>query len=65
MLRKLPGITSSNIETVIGKITSLAELAHTSAEKIESLLGKENGKLLYEFLHSKRGIEAPPKKAQK
>ena len=62
LLRKLPGITSSNIENVIAKITSLVDLAHTSAEKIESLIGKENGKLLYEFLHSKRAIEAPPLK---
>jgi len=59
LLKKLPGITSDNAEKVIAEISSLAELAVTSTEKLESLLGKEKGKMLYAFLHAKRDVDAP------
>jgi DNA excision repair protein ERCC-4 len=59
LLKKLPGITSDNAEKIIAEISSLAELAVTSTEKLESLLGKEKGKVLYAFLHAKRSVEAP------
>ena len=59
LLKKLPGITSDNAEKIIAEISSLAELAVTSTEKLESLIGKEKGKMLYAFLHAKRSVEAP------
>ena len=59
LLKKLPGITSENVEKVMTEISSLAELAVASAEKIESLLGKEKGKILFAFLHEKKAVDAP------
>ncbi|CAH1766664.1 7194_t:CDS:10 [Entrophospora sp. SA101] len=48
-LRALPGITTRNYKTVMAKVHNLKELSQMSLVELQVLIGKDNGKTLYEF----------------
>ena len=54
-LSKLPGITSNNIRRVMRQVTNLRELASMSLPDMQKIIGKSNGKLLYDFFNNSSG----------
>lgn len=51
VLRSLPGITTKNYKTVMGKVASIKELCELNFEQMKSILGAEAGKACFEFIH--------------
>jgi len=54
-LAKLPGITAKNIRRVLDTVPNIHTLATYSLDQMATLLGKQNGKLLFDFL-AQRGM---------
>jgi len=54
VLRRLPGVTESNLKPLAREAGSLSGLANLPLEKLEEILGsKVSGKRLHDFLHQK------------
>lgn len=53
----LPGITSKNVGLVLDNFNSLRDVIESSEEKIVKILGKEVGKMVYEFIHYKHEVQ--------
>ncbi|KAJ6245723.1 DNA repair endonuclease xpf [Anaeramoeba flamelloides] len=52
VLRKMPGITQSNILKIANNIKNLSYLARYKLDSLTDLIGKVNGTKLYNFLHN-------------
>ncbi|KAG9288310.1 hypothetical protein G9A89_021341 [Geosiphon pyriformis] len=48
-LRALPGITSKNYKRVMSQVENIKELSEMPPKDLQTLIGQENGKELYEF----------------
>jgi DNA excision repair protein ERCC-4 len=51
VLKSMPGITSTNYMQIASQISNLKELFDFSLEQLESIIGKKNGLILYNFLN--------------
>jgi DNA excision repair protein ERCC-4 len=51
LLRSLPGVTQRGLRTVMTKVRSVGELCEMSLTEIQEILGEEDGKKCYEFIH--------------
>lgn len=51
LLKRLPGITRQNINTVLNSVNNLNELSNLSYAELSKMLGKQNACLLYDFLN--------------
>lgn len=51
ILKKLPGITEGNFERVTNSVSSLSQLSTMSQAEMQKIIGKKNGKTLYDFFH--------------
>lgn len=52
-LSKLPGITAKNIRRVLEAVPDIHTLANYTMEQMTELLGKQNGKSLFDFFHQR------------
>jgi DNA excision repair protein ERCC-4 len=53
LLRRLPGVTDANYRALMNGVSSLAELATVSCERLEQLMGgAKAAAALYNFLHA-------------
>ena len=53
-LARLPGITSKNIRSIMDSVDSLRTLFQFPLERLEGLIGKQSGKMLFDFIvHAK------------
>ena len=53
LLRRLPGVTDANYRALMNGVSSLAELARLSCERLEELMGgAKAAQALYNFLHA-------------
>lgn len=52
LLRALPGINVKNQRAVMNKVESIYELSKLSQDELAELIGPENARLLYVFLHT-------------
>ncbi len=53
LLRRLPGVTDANYRSLMNGVSSLAELATVSQERLEQLMGGAKAAAsLYNFLHA-------------
>lgn len=53
LLRRLPGVTDGNYRALMNGVSSLAELASLSCERLEQLMGgTKAAHALYNFLHA-------------
>jgi DNA excision repair protein ERCC-4 len=52
LLRALPGINVKNARGVMNKVESVYELSKLSQDELAVLIGPENARLLYVFLHT-------------
>lgn len=50
-LRQLPGVYAHNCRKLMNSVQNLRELATKSKEELTTILGSQNAKLLYDFLH--------------
>eukprot|EP01083_Nonionella_stella_P277802 944586_1 len=57
ILRKLPGVTRDNFRYLRSEIRCLADLCKFSARELAQLLGRTNGRKLYEFIHARNVFE--------
>eukprot|EP01080_Neovahlkampfia_damariscottae_P001747 gene1747-516_t len=51
VLKRMPGVTPQNVNTIINSVDSLNELSQLSYNKLTKLIGKQNAVLLYDFLN--------------
>jgi len=51
MLRAIPGISGHNLIYVLSKVETLRELCGMSKKEVMALLGEENGKKAWSFIH--------------
>lgn len=51
MLRVVPGVTGTNIKSLVVEIGSLREVANASVEELEPVIGKEAGRRIYGFFN--------------
>jgi ERCC4-type nuclease len=51
-VRRLPGITNANFYRVIHSCESIYDLSQKSLSEMEEMIGKSNGKKLYDFFNS-------------
>lgn len=51
LLKRLPGITESNIQNIIDNIENLYELSQLSYTQLSKLIGKQNAVQLYDFFN--------------
>ena len=51
-LRRLPGITNANFYRVVHSCANLYELSQKTQDQMEELIGKVNGKKLYDFFNT-------------
>jgi ERCC4-type nuclease len=51
VLKRMPGVTPQNINTIMNSVDSLNELSQLSYNKLMKLIGKQNAVLLYDFLN--------------
>lgn len=51
LLRSLPGVNGKNVKVVMAKVRSVRELAEMDLERVQAVLGPENGKACWEFMH--------------
>ena len=59
-LRRLPGVTATNVWKVLAECSCVADLCELSLEKLIAILGSQkNGRQLHEFLHAKTPQLAP------
>ena len=50
-LRQLPGVHAHNCRRLMNSVTNLQELATKSRDELSTVLGQQNGRMLYDFLH--------------
>lgn len=55
LLRKLPGVTVGNYRELMERFRSLRGIAIAKEEELVAVMGKENGRTLYAFLHHRAG----------
>ncbi|GAA5808344.1 hypothetical protein MFLAVUS_001734 [Mucor flavus] len=53
ILRSMPGVTSINYKIIMNQIQDLDELMHLSQKRINDMIGEEQGRKLYQFIHKK------------
>jgi DNA excision repair protein ERCC-4 len=51
LLRTLPGINSKNVGTVMSRVRSVRELCGMSLKEVQDVLGKEEGRMCWGFIH--------------
>jgi DNA excision repair protein ERCC-4 len=51
LLRSLPGITTANMKKVMNAVNNMRQFTELPLEEVQKLLGKEPGKLCWEFMH--------------
>lgn len=51
LLRTLPGITAKNVKHVMSKVNCVREFCEMSKEDVQAILGVEQGKACWEFMH--------------
>jgi DNA excision repair protein ERCC-4 len=52
MLKCMPGINEHNIHAITSNVENLYELSQLSLERMQELIGKKNGKALYDFINN-------------
>lgn len=51
MLRAIPGVSGHSLKYVMGKVESIREMAEMSLQQLQGVLGEEQGKKAWEFIH--------------
>jgi DNA excision repair protein ERCC-4 len=51
LLRSLPGITAKNLKYVMSKVPSVRALCELDLAGVQAILGTDQGKACYEFIH--------------
>lgn len=62
MLRAIPGVSGNQIRYVLAKVESIKEFVELEKEEMFKLLGEENGKKAWNFVHTdSRRVSAGPR----
>jgi ERCC4-type nuclease len=57
-LKRVPGVTSHNIQKIIEKVKNLVELVNLSIEEITEIIGQESqARLIYSFFNTKISVK--------
>lgn len=51
LIKNIPGINNNNFYQIITRIKNIEDLVHVPQAKLEELLGAENGRKAYKFIH--------------
>ena len=56
-LKRVPGVTSHNIQKIIEKVKNLVELVNLSIQEITEIIGQESqARLIYQFFNTKISV---------
>ena len=64
-LEEIPGVGEKTIELLLKKLKSVKRVKEANLETLEEILGKQKGKIVWEFLINKRFIYKPQKTQKK
>eukprot|EP00923_Selenidium_pygospionis_P047629 GHVN01082228.1.p1 GENE.GHVN01082228.1~~GHVN01082228.1.p1 ORF type:complete len:780 (+),score=138.21 GHVN01082228.1:1524-3863(+) len=58
VLRKLPGVTSNNVHTIIRRVSCLKQLCTMSVDELEPIIGRSNAESLRAFLTATPSLDS-------